>query len=76
MFKPRKNKTFNYKPSFSKEKESDINLEDPNNKDFVAKWKRNSETNRKVKGAMPVRTLIIFLVLLLILMYLLESKYM
>ncbi|WP_308990481.1 hypothetical protein QLS71_003235 [Mariniflexile litorale] len=76
MLKQHKHKSFNYQSSFSKEKDSDANLEDSKKIEFVSKWKRNSERSRKVKGAMPIRTLIIVLVLLLICMYLLENKYM
>ena len=76
MLNQRKNKTFNFQSSFSKGKESDTNLEDSNSNDFSSKWKRNSQRSRKVKGAMPIRSLIIILVLLLIFMYLLEKKYM
>lgn len=76
LFKPRQNKTFNYQSAFSKEKESDTNLEDSKSKEFASKWKRNTARSRKVKGAMPIRTLAIVLVLLLICMYLLEKKFM
>ncbi len=77
LLKQRKHKAFNYQSPFSKEKELDNDLEDSKKIDFVSKWKRsNSERSRKVKGAMPIRTLIIVLVLLLICMYLLEKKYM
>lgn len=77
LFKQRKNKTFNYKTRFSKENKETSNLdEDSNTKDFISKWKVGSNTNRKMKGGMPVKTLILILVLLLICMYLLEGKYM
>lgn len=76
LLKQRKHKAFNYQSPFSKEKELDNDLEDSKKMDFVSKWKRNSERSRKAKGAMPMRTLIIVLVLLLICMYLLEKKYM
>ena len=76
LLKQRKNKSFNYQSGSLKEKELDNTLENSKNKDFVSQWKRKSERSRKVKGAMPIRTLIIVLVLLLICMYLLEKKFM
>ncbi len=77
MFKQKKNKTFSYKPRFSKENGGDANLDDQssNNKEFISKWKRQSEKKLKIGGALPIRTLILALVLLLICMYLLENKY-
>ena len=77
MFKQPKHKTFNYKPRFSKDNQTDSSLED-NHKTtgFISKWKRHNSNKIKVKGVMPVKTLILFLVLLLICMYLLEKKYM
>lgn len=76
LFKSRKNKTFNYQSAFSKEKESGGDLESSRNHELADKWKRNSERSRKVKGAMPIKMIIIILVLLLVGMYLLEKKYM
>ncbi|WNH09377.1 hypothetical protein [Thalassobellus suaedae] len=74
MFKQRKNKSFNYRPRFSKEEDVNSNLEKSNEKDFASKWKQGSK--RKVRGTLSVGTLIFVLVLLLICMYLLEKKYM
>ncbi|WP_303279393.1 hypothetical protein [Flavivirga aquimarina] len=77
MFKQRKNKTFNYKSRFSKEDQNDLGLEDNfDTEDFASKWQRQRGKNVQVKGALPVRTLILVLVLLLLCMYLLEKKYM
>ncbi len=74
MFKQRKHRTFNYQPRFSDENQSDS--DENQEKDFVSKWKKANESKRKVKGVLPVRTLILALVLLLILMYVLEKKFM
>ncbi|WP_111306855.1 hypothetical protein [Confluentibacter sediminis] len=78
MFNQRKNKSFNYKPRFSRETDSDANLEDTSkSRDFISKWKHDSHLNkRKVKAGMSMRILILILVLLLICMYVLEKKYM
>jgi len=77
LFKPRKHKTFNYQSRFTQDKTADSSLnETANRKDYISKWKENREVKRKVRGTMPVKTLILFLVLLLICMYLLEKKYM
>ena len=77
MFKQHKNKKFNYKHRFSKEKEANDNFEE-NSKDneFVSKWKRASKRsrNRDRKG-ISMRLLIIILVLLLISMYILDFKF-
>ncbi|TYA84373.1 hypothetical protein [Seonamhaeicola marinus] len=74
MFKQRKHRTFNYKPRFSSENQSDS--EETQERDFISKWKEAKEGKRKVKGVLPIRTLILALVLLLILMYVLEKKFM
>lgn len=76
MFKQRKHRTFNYQPRFSKENQDLSNLENETSKDFISKWKDTRASKRKVKGVLPIRTLILALVLLLILMYVLEKKYM
>ena len=76
MFKQRKNKKFNYQPRFSKENQAGSDSEETPEREFISKWKATREGKRKVKGVMPVRTLILALVLLLILMYVLEKKYM
>lgn len=74
MFKQRKHRTFNYQPRFSNENQT--NTEENQERDFVSKWKEAKQSKRKVKGVLPVRTLILALVLLLILMYVLEKKFM
>ncbi|NMH88597.1 hypothetical protein [Flavivirga algicola] len=77
MFKQRKNRTFKYEPRFSKENQTGSNpKEDFDSEDFVSKWKRQRGNNVRVKGALPVKTLILVLVLLLLCMYVLEKKYM
>ncbi|GAA3575478.1 hypothetical protein [Snuella lapsa] len=77
MFKQRKNKTFDYKPRFSQDPETDSKEGRLKDEDFISKWKRAREANKsKVRGVMPIRTLILLLVLLLICMYLLETKFM
>ncbi|GAL63898.1 hypothetical protein [Algibacter] len=77
MFKQRKHRSFNYQSRFSEEKKADSGLnKDSNTKDYISQWKENRAGKRKVRGAMPVKSLILFLVLLLICMYLLEKKYM
>ena len=77
MFKQRKNKAFKYQSRFSKESQTDSSLDDNSNtKEFISKWQRKSGSKTKTRGAMPIRTLILVLVLLLICMYLLEKKYM
>ncbi len=76
MFKQRKNKTFNYRPRFSNEKQADSNVSSSKEKeDFISKWNDNRNENRKAKAVLPLRTLIIILVLLLICMYILDTKF-
>ena len=74
LFRQRKHKTFNYKPRFIKSDEVDSENEDSKKVDFVSKWRATQSTKRRFKGGMKLRTLILVLVLLLICMYLLESK--
>lgn len=77
MFKQRKNKTFNYKSRLTKDNQSDLGLDDNfDTENFISKWRRQRGNKVQVKGALPVRTLILVLVLLLLCMYLLEKKYM
>lgn len=66
-----KNRTFNYKPRFSKENHD--TAETSSKKDFVSEWKGMQNKNRKAKTALPIVTLVLFLVLLLIGMYVLDS---
>ncbi|WOD42714.1 hypothetical protein [Hwangdonia lutea] len=75
MFKQRKHKTFNYQPRFSKENETDSDVEEGSTKDFVSRWKRERGTKTKMGLSMSIRTLILVLVLLLICMYILDSKF-
>lgn len=76
MFGKRKHRTFNYKPRFSEGNQEQDILEEDIKTDFRAKWRQQSGHKVKMKGALPVKTLILILVLLLICMYLLEKKYM
>ena len=77
MFKQRKHKTFNYKPRFSKESQTDSSLENNSDtNDFVLKWQQSKGTKVKPRRAMSMKVLILILVLLLICMYVLEKKYM
>ena len=64
-FENRKDKFFFYK--LSKRKDA---------KDFISKWQERKSDKPKVRGVMPIKTLILALVLLLICMYLLERKFM
>ncbi|WP_072402710.1 hypothetical protein [Flaviramulus basaltis] len=76
MFKQRKHRTFNYQARFSKENQTDSSLDnETKTKDFISKWRDSRGKRSKAKGAMPIKTLILVLVLLLICMYLLEKKY-
>jgi hypothetical protein len=77
LFKQRKHKTFNYQSRFSKESQTDSSLDNNSNtKEFISKWQKNKSTKVKTRGAMSMKVLMLFLVLLLICMYLLEKKYM
>ena len=77
MFGRRKNKTFDYKPRFSKKNKSDfIGEENSKSKDFIVKWRQQTGNKVRMKGILPVRTLILLLVLLLLCMYLIEKNYM
>jgi len=74
LFKQRKHRTFNYKSRFSEDNQMSSN--ETNQKDFVSKWKEAKGSKRQVKGVLPIRTLILALVLLLILMYVIDKKFM
>lgn len=77
LFGQRKHRTFSYKPRFSKNNKEDANKEeDSKSKEFVSKWRQQTGHKVRMKGIMPVRTLILVLLLLLICMYLLEKEYM
>ena len=79
MFNQRKNKSFQYKPRFTSEKDSTSNSNSDDASiphEFKSKWRQDSYLNkRKVKGVLSVRVLILILVLLLIGMYILETKF-
>ncbi|MFV0566154.1 MAG: hypothetical protein ACK5NB_10015 [Flavobacteriaceae bacterium] len=76
MFKQRKHKTFNYQSRFSGDNQAKSNdVPTSETPDFVSKWNSQRTQNRKIKAVMPLRTLIIILVLLLICMYLLDTKF-
>ncbi|AUP78356.1 hypothetical protein [Flavivirga eckloniae] len=75
MFKQRKNKAFNYQPRFSNENENDSSSSDTGTTDFVSKWKEVRGNKRKVRGGMSFKMLVLVLVLLLICMYILDSKF-
>lgn len=75
MFKQRKNKTFNYQSRFSNENDIDVSSDTSNTTDFVSKWKSARGHKRKVRGGMSFKVLILVLVLLLICMYILDSKF-
>ncbi|MBD0836492.1 hypothetical protein [Aestuariibaculum suncheonense] len=75
LFNQRKNKSFSYQPRFSQETEEKSGTTSSKDHDFISKWERTRSTKRKVKGAMSIRTLLLILVLLLICMYLLDSKF-
>lgn len=76
MFNQRKNKTFNYKPRFSKNTLEQSKLEiNTEQKDFISKWRRETGHKVRIKGLMPAKTLILLLVLLLLCMYALEKNY-
>ena len=63
MFKQRKHKTFNYQSRFSEERKTNSSLnEDQNTEDYISKWKEHREVKRKVRAALPVKTLVLFLV--------------
>ena len=77
LFKLRKHKTFNYQPRFSEDNTSNSSKNPEEiKKDFISKWKRQSGNKVQIKSVLPLRTLILFLVLLLICMYVLEKRYM
>ena len=79
MFNQRKNRTFNPRLRFSRERKQGSSMssmeDDSKTKDFVSKFRRDKDNNkRKVGFGMSIRTLILVLVLLLICMFWLESK--
>lgn len=65
-----KNKPFHYQPRFLKENKKDKSSKE---NDFISQWKLTNKSNRKIKGVLSIRTLILLLVLLLISVYLLNS---
>jgi hypothetical protein len=75
LLKQRKNKTFNYKSRFSNQK--DDLVENSQTSRFTSKWQRERDVNLvKSKRGFSLVTLILILVLLLICLYVLESKFM
>ncbi len=76
MFGQRKHKTFNYKPKYAKRKEEASTEEETASQAFAKKWRQQTGHKVRMKGLLPVRTLILLLVLLLICMYVLEKNYM
>ncbi len=75
MLKQRKNKTFNYNPRFSQDGKKNTVENESDTKDFISKWQRERGRKRKVGFSKSIRTLIIILVLLLLGMYMLDSKF-
>jgi hypothetical protein len=77
LFKPRKNKSFNYKPRFSKDTE--LQTEDKEiakNREFSSKWRNNQGlSNRKIKKGLSLPFLVLILALILICMYMLDIKF-
>jgi hypothetical protein len=77
LLKPRKNKSFSYRPRFSKDTE--LNTEDKEsakNRDFGSKWRNNQGlSNRKIKKGLSLPFLILILALILICMYILDIKF-
>lgn len=68
-----KNRTFNYKPRFSNENQVENSMVSSSKRDLIAKEKSFYQQGRKSKAALPISLLILFLVLLLICIYLLDS---
>lgn len=68
-----KNRTFNYKPRFSKENNRETNDDSLSEEDFISKWKGVHGQNKKTKTVLPISVLILLLVLLLIGIYVLDS---
>jgi hypothetical protein len=77
LFNQRRNKSFNYKPRFSGEANSDNHQANSDeNGNFASKWKQGSRFPRKAKGGFSIKIMLLVLALLLICMYMLEKKYM
>ena len=77
MLKPRKNKSFSYRPRFSKDTElyTEHN-EITKDRDFSSKWRNNQGlSNRKIKKGLSLSFLILILALILIGMYILDIKF-
>ncbi|NJM78654.1 MAG: hypothetical protein HC854_01720 [Flavobacterium sp.] len=68
-----KNRTFNYKPRFSKENGEQSNYDSYLKKDLISKDKGFQQQNRKLKRFMPISILLLILVLLLIGMSILDA---
>lgn len=70
FFQQRKNKRFNYKPRYN----NDTNQQ--NKKEFADKWLEARASNSKgIRKGLSLKVLILVLALLLIGMYVLESKF-
>lgn len=70
FFNQRKNKRFNYKPRFSNE------ANQQNKKEFADKWLEARTSNSKVsRRGFSLKVWILLLALILIGMYILESKF-
>jgi hypothetical protein len=75
LLKQRKNKKFSYKSRFSNQKNNIV--EDSQSSRFTSKWQKERDVNLgKSKRGFSLFTLILILVLLLICLYVLESKFM
>lgn len=77
LFKPRKNKSFNYTSRFSGDTDTHSEIKKTFKKvDFNSKWRQHEGlTNRKPKKGMSLPLLIVVLILMLICMYLLDIKF-
>jgi len=77
LFKPRKNKSFSYRPRFSKDTELYTEHEEiTKERDFNSKWRNNlGHSNRKIKKGLSLPFLILILAFILICMYFLDIKF-
>jgi len=77
LLKPRKNKSFSYRPRFSKDSELYTEQNEiTKDRDFSSKWKNNQGlSNRKIKKGLSLPFLILILALILIGMYILDIKF-
>lgn len=77
MFKPRKNKSFSYRPRFTKDTELYTEYKEvAKDRDFSSKWRNNQgPSNRKIKKGLSLPFLILILAIILICMYILDIKF-